>query len=135
LFLIGGSRGFWRRESNEYGSGKVEADGKTSGFAGYCPVTPGDHSCTPLEVDRSLQTGTPPATFWQTDYRITCMKRRFLYGGLAIVLAVNVGIGAWVFHAEAAEKDSAYPSLELFSYVLEKVRKDYVDGQTVKYQD
>src|SRR3989441_7955275 len=63
------------------------------------------------------------------------MKRRFLYGGLAIVLAVNVGIGAWVFHAEAAEKDSAYPSLELFSYVLEKVRKDYVDGQTVKYQD
>ena len=37
--------------------------------------------------------------------------------------------------AQAAEKDSAYPSLELFSVVLERVRKDYVDGQKVTYQD
>src|SRR5258705_13264888 len=37
--------------------------------------------------------------------------------------------------AQAAEKDSAYPSPELFSYVLEKVRKDYVDGQKLTYQD
>src|SRR4029077_19818556 len=34
-----------------------------------------------------------------------------------------------------AEKDSPYPSLELFSYVMEKVRKDYVDGQKLTYQD
>ena len=37
--------------------------------------------------------------------------------------------------AQAAEKDAAYPSLQLFSYVMEKVRKDYVDGQNLTYQD
>jgi carboxyl-terminal processing protease len=64
------------------------------------------------------------------------MKRRFLYGGLAVVLIINLSIGGYVFAvAQAAEKDSPYPSLELFSYVLEKVRKDYVDGQNTKYQD
>src|SRR5947209_19422224 len=64
------------------------------------------------------------------------MKRRFLYGVLSVVLIINLSIGAYVFAgAQAAEKDSPYPSLELFSYVLEKVRKDYVDGQNLKYQD
>src|SRR5690242_12478444 len=64
------------------------------------------------------------------------MKRRFLYGALAVVLIINLSIGAYVFAgAQATEKDSPYPSLELFSYVLEKVRKDYVDGQNTKYQD
>src|SRR5947209_2617426 len=64
------------------------------------------------------------------------MKRRFLYGVLSVVLIINLSIGAYVFAgAQAAEKDSPYPSLELFSYVLEKVRKDYVDGQSTKYQD
>ena len=64
------------------------------------------------------------------------MKRRFLYGGLSVVLIINLSIGAYVSAgAQAVEKDSPYPSLELFSYVLEKVRKDYVDGQTTKYQD
>ncbi len=56
---------------------------------------------------------------------------------MALVLSVNLLIGARIFltSAQAAEKDSAYPSLELFSSVLEKVRKDYVDGQNLKYQD
>jgi carboxyl-terminal processing protease len=65
------------------------------------------------------------------------MKRRFIYGFLALALTVNLVIGARVFlsTAQAAEKDSPYPSLELFSYVMEKVRKDYVDGQKVTYQD
>src|SRR5215831_12722776 len=65
------------------------------------------------------------------------MKRRLIYGSLAIALTVNLIIGARVFlnSAEGAEKDSPYPSLELFSYVMEKVRKDYVDGQKVTYQD
>ena len=65
------------------------------------------------------------------------MKRKFLYGLLALVLTVNLFIGARVFlsTAQAAEKDSPYPSLELFSYVMEKVRKDYVDGQKITYQD
>lgn len=65
------------------------------------------------------------------------MKRRLIYGVLASVLTVNLFIGARMFltSAQAAEKDSPYPSLELFSYVLEKVRKDYVDGQKATYQD
>src|SRR3974377_715654 len=65
------------------------------------------------------------------------MKRRLLYGLLVTVLSVNLLIGARVYlsSAQAAEKDSAYPSLELFTYVMEKVRKDYVDGQNLKYED
>src|SRR5947208_10989474 len=64
------------------------------------------------------------------------MKRRVMYGTVVTVLTINLLIGARVYYtAQAAERDSAYPSLELFSYVLEKVRKDYVDGQNVKYQD
>jgi carboxyl-terminal processing protease len=65
------------------------------------------------------------------------MKRRFIYGLLALTLTVNLIIGARVFlsSAQAADKDTPYPSLELFSYVMEKVRKDYVDGQKVTYQD
>ncbi len=65
------------------------------------------------------------------------MKRRILFGVLAVVLTVNLLIGARIFLSttQAAEKDSPYPSLELFSYVMEKVRKDYVDGQKLTYQD
>src|SRR5215475_5113586 len=65
------------------------------------------------------------------------MKRRLIYGVVVVVLSANLVIGARVFinSAEGAEKDSPYPSLELFSYVMEKVRKDYVDGQKVTYQD
>src|SRR5215510_1895399 len=65
------------------------------------------------------------------------MKRRIIYGTVALALSINLLIGARVYinSAQAAEKDSAYPSLELFSYVMEKVRKDYVDGQKLTYQD
>src|SRR5712691_11717136 len=65
------------------------------------------------------------------------MKRRVIYGAVALALSVNLLIGARIYltSAQAAEKDSAYPSLELFSYVMEKVRKDYVDGQKLTYQD
>src|SRR3954471_16928288 len=65
------------------------------------------------------------------------MKRRIIYGLLAILLVANVLVGARVYlsSAQAAEKDSAYPSIELFSFVMEKVRKDYVDGQKLTYQE
>ncbi len=73
---------------------------------------------------------------WQNDCS-SIMKRRLLYGVLVTALSVNLLIGARVYltTAQAAEKDSAYPSLELFSYVMEKVRKDYVDGQNLTYKD
>ena len=65
------------------------------------------------------------------------MKQRLLYGVVIAVLSLNLLIGACVYlnAAPAADKDNAYPSLELFGYVMEKVRKDYVDGQDLKYQD
>jgi carboxyl-terminal processing protease len=62
------------------------------------------------------------------------MKRRVIYGAVALVLCVNFLIGARLY-LRAAEKDSVYPSLELFSYVMERVRKDYVNGQNLTYQE
>src|SRR3989454_687327 len=65
------------------------------------------------------------------------MKQRLIYGMVSLALLVNLLIGARIYlnSAQAAEKDSAYPSLELFTYVMEKVRKDYVDGQKLTYQE
>ncbi|HEY4984926.1 MAG TPA: S41 family peptidase [Verrucomicrobiae bacterium] len=64
------------------------------------------------------------------------MKRRLIYGLVALVLVVNLFIGASVYSAAsaAAQKDSPYPNMELFSIVLEKVRRDYVDGTNLTYQ-
>ena len=63
------------------------------------------------------------------------MKRRLVYGLVLLALAANLVVGAkmYVRGAEKA-KDSPYPSLELFSSVLERVRKDYVDGDKETYQ-
>jgi carboxyl-terminal processing protease len=65
------------------------------------------------------------------------MKRSLTYTLVVAVLIVNLSIGARIYltSANAAEKDSVYPNLELFSYVMEKVRKDYVDGQELTYQE
>ncbi len=65
------------------------------------------------------------------------MKRRLLYGMVVAILAGNLLVGARVYFstALAGQKESAYPSLELFSFVMEKVRRDYVDGQKLTYQD
>src|ERR1051325_4508320 len=65
------------------------------------------------------------------------MKRRILYGMLVVALGLNLLVGAriYFYSAQAAEKDVAYPSLELFSYVMERVRKDYVDGGKLTYQE
>ncbi len=65
------------------------------------------------------------------------MRKRFIYGLVTVVLAANLVVGARIYlrSAQGAENDSAYPSLELFSYVVEKVRKDYVDGDKLTYQD
>jgi len=64
------------------------------------------------------------------------MKQRFIYGVVVVALALNLALGARVYFstAEAAEKDSPYPNLELFSFVMEKVRRDYVDGTNLNYQ-
>jgi carboxyl-terminal processing protease len=65
------------------------------------------------------------------------MKRRLIFGLMTVALTVNLLIGTRVYmnSAEAAQKDSAYPNMKLFSQVIEKVRRDYVDGQNVSYQE
>jgi carboxyl-terminal processing protease len=65
------------------------------------------------------------------------MKRRLIFGLVTAVLVFNALIGArlYINSAEAAQKDSPYPNLRLFSDVVEKVRKDYVEGQDLTYQD
>ena len=65
------------------------------------------------------------------------MKQRLIYGFVTVVLGVNLLVGARLYMstAEAAQKDSPYPNLRLFTEVLQKVRKEYVDGQDLTYQD
>ncbi len=65
------------------------------------------------------------------------MKRHLIFGLVAIALCVNLAVGARIYlaAAERAAKDSAYPSLELFSLVLEKVRRDHVDGDKLTYDE
>jgi len=64
------------------------------------------------------------------------MKRRIVFGFVTLLLLLNLAVGARVFvlTANAAEKDSAYQNIELFSFVMEKIRKDYVDGKDLTYQ-
>jgi carboxyl-terminal processing protease len=79
----------------------------------------------------------PPRIVAQLSKFAATMKRRVLYGVVITGLVLNLMVGARLYlnSAQAAEKDSPYSSLELFSYVLEKVRKDYVDGQNLTYKD
>src|SRR5438309_1012540 len=65
------------------------------------------------------------------------MKRRLIFGFVGAVLAINLLIGARVYSssADTAQKDAAYPNIKLFSEVMEKVRRDYVDGTNATYQD
>jgi len=65
------------------------------------------------------------------------MKRRVCYGVLLGVLAANFFVGAQVYfsNVQAAEKDDALPSISLFTSVLDRVRKEYVDGEKLSYQD
>src|ERR1017187_1709265 len=83
-----------------------------------------------------LQTPLPPIIVCQNDFE-SIMKRRLIYGVVVAALSINLVIGARMYlsSAQGAEKDSPYPSLELFTYVMEKVRKDYVDGQKLTYKE
>jgi carboxyl-terminal processing protease len=65
------------------------------------------------------------------------MKRRLIFGFIGVVLAVNLVIGAKVYSnsTDSTPKDAVYPNMRLFSEVMEKVRRDYVDGTNLTYQD
>src|SRR5437879_475785 len=65
------------------------------------------------------------------------MKRRLIYGLLLAVLGLNLFVGAQIYFnsAQAADRDDPYDSIKLFTRVMEMVRKDYVDGEKLTYQD
>lgn len=55
---------------------------------------------------------------------------------LVVVLGLNLLIGAQIYFSsvQAAEKSNLYQLSELFMGVLEKIRKEYVDGDKVSYE-
>jgi carboxyl-terminal processing protease len=65
------------------------------------------------------------------------MKRRLFYGVLIAGLALNLFAGAQIFFSSlnGEDKEDAYPSIKLFTTVLDRVRKDYVEGDKLSYQD
>lgn len=65
------------------------------------------------------------------------MKRRLLFGSLAMVLVLNLllGAGIYFYSVQAAPKEDAYNNIKLFTTVLERVRQDYVDGDKVSYEE
>jgi carboxyl-terminal processing protease len=86
---------------------------------------------------REVQLANPRlALYCQSELEDSDM-RRLIYPLVIALLLLNLAVGARIYltSANAAEKDSVYPNLELFNYVMEKVRKDYVDGQELTYQD
>ncbi|PYJ87579.1 MAG: carboxyl-terminal protease [Verrucomicrobia bacterium] len=65
------------------------------------------------------------------------MKKRILYSLLLTALTLNLLLGARLYfsYAQAGEKDDVYQNIELFTRVLERVRKDYVDGDKLTYKE
>src|SRR3989454_2558099 len=66
------------------------------------------------------------------------MKKRILYSLLLSALTLNLFFGARIYftYAQASESDDVrYQNMELFTRVLERVRRDYVDGDKVTYKE
>ncbi|HEY1662700.1 MAG TPA: S41 family peptidase [Verrucomicrobiae bacterium] len=65
------------------------------------------------------------------------MNRRFIFGFVIVLLALNLAIGAGLFFSsprETSQKDSESANLEQYKNVIERVRGEYVDGTNMTYQ-
>jgi carboxyl-terminal processing protease len=65
------------------------------------------------------------------------MKRRFIFGVVAVALLLNVAVGAkiyWAASKAATAEDDPSANLALFSDALQKIRSEYVDGKDLNYQ-
>ncbi len=64
------------------------------------------------------------------------MKRKFIFGMVTSILAINAIIGAHLYatNVSAAVKDDPYPNLQVFMAVMESVRQEYVDGEGLSYE-
>jgi carboxyl-terminal processing protease len=65
------------------------------------------------------------------------MKRKFIYGMVTVLLALNALVGARLYlgTASAAESDDPYDSLRIFALVMERIRQEYVDGENLSYDE
>lgn len=64
-------------------------------------------------------------------------KRKFIYGIVTSLLAINAIIGAhfYVNNVSAATEDDPYPNLQVFMAVMESIRQEYVDGEGLTYRE
>lgn len=63
------------------------------------------------------------------------MKKRFVYACFFTALAAYLTVGTSLYRAAATDQDDPYPQLEVFTRVLERVRRDYVDGDKLSYRE
>lgn len=65
------------------------------------------------------------------------MKKGLSYTVLVVVLGLNLlfGVQVYLTSADAADRSEAFRSYELFASVLEKIRKEYVDGDKLGYDE
>lgn len=65
------------------------------------------------------------------------MKKRILYSVLLTGLSLNLLLGAQIYLSsdQAAEKNKLYDHMQLFVGVLDKIRKEYVDGDKVSFEE
>ena len=65
------------------------------------------------------------------------MKRRFVFSLVLVALLLNLAVGAKMYLSAApapASDDNARANLELFNDAVQKIRKEYVDGKDLTYQ-
>jgi len=65
------------------------------------------------------------------------MKRRLVFGLVLVALLLNLAVGAKIYlnaAQPAANSDNATANLQLFNDAIQKIRKEYVDGKDLTYQ-
>lgn len=65
------------------------------------------------------------------------MKKRILLVGIIALLGANLIFAAKIYSDASSkpDKDNSYAQMELYTRVLETIRKDYVDAEKVTYKD
>ncbi len=65
------------------------------------------------------------------------MKRRFIFGLVLIALLLNLAVGAKIYLSVARPangEDEIQANVDLFADAIRKIRKEYVDGKDLTYQ-
>ena len=65
------------------------------------------------------------------------MKRRFVFGLVVLALLLNLAVGAKIYLSAAKTAtvgDNPQANLDLFNDAIQKIRREYVDGKDLTYQ-